>query len=109
MASIYRGIWLEFIMTASVYLARTVDGVTERRMRHHPAILIVGPRATGKTTTAERFARTTIQLDRPGEAAVWLRDQLGERFLGGAVLHTGLRAFQLDTKIVAAPIATLWS
>lgn len=38
-------------------------------MRHHPAILIIGPRATGKTTTAERFARTTIRLDRPGEAA----------------------------------------
>jgi predicted AAA+ superfamily ATPase len=39
----------------------------------------------------------------------WLRDELGERFLGGAVLHTGQRAFMLEDKIVAAPISTLWT
>lgn len=39
----------------------------------------------------------------------WLRDELGDRFVGGAVLHTGPRAFILDTNIVAAPIASLWS
>jgi len=40
---------------------------------------------------------------------MWLRDELGNRFLGGALLHTGPRAFELDTKIVAAPIAALWA
>ena len=54
---------------ASTYTPRILDAVLEQRMRHHPAILIVGPRATGKTTTAERFARTTLRLDRPAEAA----------------------------------------
>lgn len=39
---------------------------------------------------------------------VWLRDELGDRFLGGAVLHTGPRAFSLGAGIVAAPIASLW-
>lgn len=39
----------------------------------------------------------------------WLRDELGDRFVGGAVLHTGPRAFMLDTNVVAAPIASLWS
>jgi hypothetical protein len=39
----------------------------------------------------------------------WLRDELGERFLGGAVLHTRHRAFNLDANIIAAPIAALWS
>jgi uncharacterized protein len=38
----------------------------------------------------------------------WLREELGKRFLGGAVLHTGHRAFALDERIIAAPIATLW-
>lgn len=52
------------------YQPRIVDEVLRRRIRHHPAILIVGPRATGKTTTAARLARTTIRLDRGGEAAV---------------------------------------
>jgi hypothetical protein len=38
----------------------------------------------------------------------WLRDQLGDRFVAGVVLHTGPRAFRLDDRIVAAPISTLW-
>jgi predicted AAA+ superfamily ATPase len=37
-----------------------------------------------------------------------LRDQLGERFLGGAVLHTGPRAFVLSDRILALPICALW-
>ena len=39
----------------------------------------------------------------------WLRDRLGERFLSGAVLHTGPRAFPLSERIAAVPIAALWS
>jgi len=38
----------------------------------------------------------------------WLRGQLGSRFVGGVVLHTGPRLFRLDDGIVAAPIAALW-
>ena len=38
----------------------------------------------------------------------WLRDELGERFRFGVVFHTGPNAFQLDDKIIAAPISTLW-
>lgn len=38
----------------------------------------------------------------------WLRDQLGERFIGGVILHTGPRLYRLDEHIVAAPIAALW-
>lgn len=40
---------------------------------------------------------------------VWLRDRLGDRFAGGVLLHTGPRVFQLDERIVAAPISTLWA
>lgn len=40
---------------------------------------------------------------------VWLRDQLGDRFVRGVVLHTGPRAYEIDKAIVAAPIATLWA
>jgi predicted AAA+ superfamily ATPase len=39
---------------------------------------------------------------------VWLRDQLGSRFVAGVVLHTGPRAFRIDDGIIAAPIAVLW-
>ncbi|MBL8944098.1 MAG: hypothetical protein JNK45_13160, partial [Myxococcales bacterium] len=39
----------------------------------------------------------------------WLRDELGDRFVAGVVLHTGPRAFALGERIIAAPICTLWS
>ncbi len=39
----------------------------------------------------------------------WLRDELGEEFVEGVVLHTGPRTFSLGDRIVAAPISTLWA
>lgn len=39
----------------------------------------------------------------------WLRDELGDRFLGGAVLHTGPHLFPLGDRIIAAPISALWT
>ena len=39
---------------------------------------------------------------------VWLRDQLGDRFKAGAVLHTGPAQFRLDDRIEAIPICALW-
>ena len=39
---------------------------------------------------------------------VWLRDQLGDRFVRGAVLHTGTQAYELDSRIEAVPICALW-
>lgn len=47
----------------------------------------------------------------PGSAdakhLAWLRDELGDRFLGGVVLHTGPRAYPLGERITAAPLACL--
>lgn len=40
---------------------------------------------------------------------VWLRDRLGDRMICGLVLHTGPHVHQLDERVAAAPIATLWS
>jgi predicted AAA+ superfamily ATPase len=39
----------------------------------------------------------------------WLRDQAGDRFVAGVVLHTGPLTFQLEDKITAVPIASIWS
>jgi predicted AAA+ superfamily ATPase len=38
----------------------------------------------------------------------WLRDQLGDGFLAGVVLHTGPFTYELDDRIIAAPICTIW-
>ncbi|HEY7201451.1 MAG TPA: DUF4143 domain-containing protein, partial [Candidatus Dormibacteraeota bacterium] len=39
----------------------------------------------------------------------WLRDTLDDRFLAGAVLHTGPRKYRLGERIHALPICTLWA
>lgn len=39
----------------------------------------------------------------------WLGDRLGDRFVGGVILHIGERVTPLGDRIVAAPIATLWA
>lgn len=39
----------------------------------------------------------------------WLSRELGDRFVGGVVLHTGPRAYQLAPRVTATPISTLWA
>lgn len=39
---------------------------------------------------------------------VWLRDQLGDRFTAGLVLHTGKSSYPLAERVTAVPIAALW-
>jgi predicted AAA+ superfamily ATPase len=56
------------------YRLRLVDGLIERLMAELPALFIVGPRATGKTTTAGRYARTIVRLDREAEAVAFRAD-----------------------------------
>lgn len=53
---------------SAAYLPRLIDDLLARRLAHHPAVLLVGPRATGKTTTAARLARTELRLDERAQA-----------------------------------------
>jgi len=39
----------------------------------------------------------------------WLRDQLGDRFKAGVLLHTGPTQVTLEDRIEAIPICTLWN
>lgn len=39
----------------------------------------------------------------------WLRDQIGERFVAGLVMHTGPSTYELDQRIAAVPIGALWA
>ena len=52
------------------YLLRIVDPLLAELLAEHPAVLVVGPRACGKTTTGRRHCRERFRLDRPAEAAV---------------------------------------
>lgn len=62
------------------YVPRLADRLIADLLAELPAVAIVGPRATGKTTTAARHARTIIRLDRPAEALAVAADP-------DAVLH----------------------
>jgi predicted AAA+ superfamily ATPase len=52
------------------YVPRLLDGELGEVLGSHPAVLVVGPRACGKTTTTRRQCRSVIRLDVPAQAVV---------------------------------------
>ena len=45
------------------YLPRIVDHVLRQRLHSHGAVLVEGPKACGKTSTARQLAATEVRLD----------------------------------------------
>ncbi len=39
----------------------------------------------------------------------WLRDELGDGFLAGAVMHSGPALYQLGERVYAIPLCALWA
>ncbi|HMN97565.1 MAG TPA: DUF4143 domain-containing protein [Phycisphaerales bacterium] len=56
------------------YLPRLVDDILAKLLHQLPAIVITGPRASGKSTTALRHAASVVRLDRPAEAVAFRAD-----------------------------------
>lgn len=52
------------------YKPRLVDELMAELLDELPAVMVTGPRAAGKTTTAARHAASVVHLDRPAEASV---------------------------------------
>lgn len=56
------------------YRTRLIDPFLDELMQAEPAVMLVGPRAVGKTTTAIRRATSVVRLDRAAEAGAFLAD-----------------------------------
>ncbi len=78
------------------------------RLEHgrHEADLILEA-ADGRVVAIEVKASAAPTRDM-ARHLVWLRDTLGDAFVGGVLFHTGPRAIRLDTRVVALPISALW-
>jgi predicted AAA+ superfamily ATPase len=61
---------LGVVIAISGYLPRLIDRLLDDLLADHSAVLVVGPRACGKTTTGRRHSAGRLRLDRPAEAAV---------------------------------------
>jgi len=61
-------------MADRAYARRLVDGLLEELLADLPAVMVTGPRAAGKSTTAARHVATVVRLDRPAEAAIFRAD-----------------------------------
>lgn len=57
------------ILAMTNYLVRHVDPILDRMINGLPAVLVVGPRAVGKTTTARKHAASELRLDHEPTAA----------------------------------------
>jgi predicted AAA+ superfamily ATPase len=56
------------------YRDRHVDSLLRRLLDAHPAVMVHGPRASGKTTTAAQLATGIARLDVAAEAAIFRAD-----------------------------------
>jgi hypothetical protein len=61
-------------MIRVAYQRRLLDGLLDELLPELPAVLLVGPRASGKTTTALQRASSVVRLDVPGEALAFSAD-----------------------------------
>jgi uncharacterized protein len=58
-------------MATRPYLPRSADVVLQELVKDHSAVLVVGPRATGKTTSCEQLAKSVVRLGDPRAAAAF--------------------------------------
>ncbi len=62
------------LLGVAPYSSRLLDGAIGTLFKQLPALLLVGPRASGKTTTAARHSKSIVRLDAEAEAQAFRAD-----------------------------------
>jgi len=78
----------------------------QQQGRHEVDVVLEA--ANGRVIGVEVKAEAAPTL-RSARHLSWLRDELGDRFIAGVVLHTGPRPFVLGDRLSALPISALWA
>ncbi len=117
---------VDTVLADSDLLGRTIDTLVMAQLRAEVALSTKRQRIHHLRTKggreeidiiAELPGGKLIAIEIKGSAAPthkdarhlrWLRDRLPDRFLVGAILHTGPDSFRLDDDIVAVPICAMW-
>ena len=59
---------------AGIYVPRLADRLVGSLLAELPAVMVVGPRGVGKTTSSARRASAVVRLDRPADAVAFRSD-----------------------------------
>lgn len=121
------GLGLDAILYGPDMLGRLLDTFVAAQLRAELAVSGLNPRlyhlreehgrheidliietANGLLIGIEIKASATVTLSDARHLA-WLRDEIGDAFAAGIVLHTGPYVFPLGDRLVAAPVSALWT
>lgn len=108
-----RGRWFDAFATMQIR-AELESAATGRSMYHlrhdggrHEVDLILDLGA-GRVFGIE-FKAGTAPNAKDARHLTWLRDELGAKFVGGVVFHSGSSVIELDERIAAIPLSMMWS
>jgi len=121
------GLGHDAILYGPDMLGRLLDTFVAAQLRAELAVSELGPRlyhlreehgrreidliietASGLVIGIEIKAAATVTSSDARHLA-WLRDEVGDAFAAGIVLHTGPYVFPLGDRLVAAPVSALWT
>lgn len=127
LAAAATGVTARTVLADGDLLGRIFDSFATAQLRAELALGVPRPQRYHLRTEAGR-QEVDLLIELPGGAVLgvefkatsapgrddarhlgWLRDRLGERFMGGVVLHSGPGLFGLGDRVWAVPLCALWA
>jgi predicted AAA+ superfamily ATPase len=101
-----RNDWLRGYLTQLIHRdAPDLVGLRDSNGRHEVDVVLEYP-GLGLVGLEVKTSATVDAKD--AKHLAWLRDERGDSFVRGIMLYTGPRPRELDDRLIAAAIASLW-